>query len=210
MWHFAPLYFLFLTITSEFFWMWFMLVLFASSLWSNFFVSVCISACAFLFLYRLSCSLADARRSYLMRMQRICCHAKKKCNPAENRANPSCGHTRHCSTGTSCQDTGTGRAPGSQWSQTTRHHRSLTETCHLWRHHITTKNCAKKKMNAIYDIIYIYEWSRTAKVKLTYAPLPFSGVVKLLPQHQEVNYIRHVVVPASSQEICSSGSLLYA
>lgn len=112
--------------------------------------------CTFLFLYRLSCSLADARQSYLMQMQRICCYAKKKCNPAENKANPSCGHTRHCSTGTSCQDTGTGRAPGSQWSQTTRHHRSLTETCHLWRHHITTENSAKKKMNVIYDIIYIW------------------------------------------------------
>ena len=45
--------------------------------------------------------------------------------------NPSCGHTRHCSTGTSCQNTGAGRAPGSQWSQTTRHHQSQTETCHL-------------------------------------------------------------------------------
>lgn len=47
---------------------------------------------------------------------------------------------------------------------------------------------------------FILVSSPAAKVKLTYTPLPFSGIVKLLPQHQEVDYIRHVVVSASSQK----------
>lgn len=43
---------------------------------------------------------------------------------------------------------------------------------------------------------------------LTYTPLPLSGVVKLLPQHQEVNDIRHVMVSAKRHMYKLSQELL--
>lgn len=41
--------------------------------------------------------------------------------------------------------------------------------------------------------------SHEDKNQLTYTPLPLSSVVELLPQHQEVDDIGHVVVPATSR-----------
>lgn len=106
--------------------------------------------------------------------------------------------TRRCSTETSCQDTETGTVLGFQWSRTTRHHQSLTETCPLQRHTKTIQIFTKSgrltelKMHR-WDVFQCF-W-----LELTDTPLPLSGVVKLLPQHQEINNIRHVVISARRQ-----------
>lgn len=54
-------------------------------------------------------------------------------------------------------------------------------------------------MTLIYDI-HIYCRAGQQK-EPTYAPLPLSGIVKLLPQHQEVDDIRHVVVSAEAHMV---------
>lgn len=82
--------------------------------------------------------LANANTTDLSCEVEIVRRFDRNCNftcAALNKVNPSCDHTRHCSTETGCRDTETGRAPGSQSSQTTRHRQSLTETCHLYTNH---------------------------------------------------------------------------
>lgn len=51
----------------------------------------------------------------------------------------------------------------------------------------------------IYDI-HIYCQAGQQK-EPTDAPLPLSGIVKLLPQHEEVDDIRHVVVSAKAHVV---------
>lgn len=53
----------------------------------------------------------------------------------------------------------------------------------------------------IFDIPHIFSQARLQRQnRLTYTPLPLSGIVKLLPQHQEINDIRHVMVSAIRQK----------
>lgn len=54
-------------------------------------------------------------------------------------------------------------------------------------------------MTLIYDIHIYYRAGQHKEP--TYAPLPLSGIVKLLPQHQEVDDIRHVVVSAKTHVV---------
>lgn len=85
-------------------------------------------------------------------------------------------------------------APDSQWSQTTRHHQLPIGIDPL-----RINNEERLYTTLIYDI-HIY--CRVGQQKEpTYAPLPLSGIVKLLPQHKEVDDIRHVVVSAKAHAV---------
>lgn len=49
----------------------------------------------------------------------------------------------------------------------------------------------------IFDILHVSRQARLHRQnRLTYTPLPLSSIVKLLPQYQEVDDIRHVMVSA--------------
>lgn len=122
------------------------------------------------------------------------------------------------STERDCRGIPVGRAPDRWWSRTTRHHRSLSGTCHLHQRSspklvfyftaaLLTLGCtdmfstdtSQKSVNLDTlnrdEKFTVSNQLQQVDLNLTWLPVSTESLVITLPQHKEVDHVRHVVIP---------------